>query len=69
MAFARKCDRCNNLYEPAPVKIRKKDVNAIMLIDKDFKEEYWTRHTLDLCPQCLKNLKEFLNVFREEEEA
>ena len=66
MAFARKCDRCDVLYEPIPVKIQHKDVNAIILIDKDFDNKYWNKGNIDLCPQCLQELNTFLTKYKKE---
>lgn len=31
MAFARKCDRCNALYEPIPVKVQYEDVKTLTI--------------------------------------
>lgn len=66
MAFARKCDRCNALYEPITIEVQRKDVNAIILIDKDFDNKYWNRGTMDLCPQCLEDLNAFLTKYKKE---
>lgn len=62
MSRARKCDRCGNLYEPKSIKLNDKHggFNALMLVDMDMDNTYFTRYTKDLCPACLQEFKSWL---------
>ena len=49
---AMKCDRCGKFYEE----------HEGMLVDTVLKRKYWRdRKTYDLCPECMKELEDFLN--------
>ena len=63
MAQAMKCDRCGKLYEyyeGSDTFMNTKKANAVILIDKDLKQKYWSRKTYDLCPDCMRNFEDFL---------
>ena len=50
-ARALKCDRCGKFYEG----------REGMLVDTELKRKYWRdRKTYDLCPECTKELEDFL---------
>ena len=60
---ARKCDVCKKLYEHYEGSKLFKDSkrsNAIMLIDRDLENKYWSRGTIDLCPDCMSKIENFL---------
>lgn len=60
---AKKCDRCGKLYEHYDGLSRFKkteQANAVIFIDRDLDEKYWGRKTYDLCPECMKELEDFL---------
>ena len=60
---ARKCDVCKKLYEHYEGLKQFKDSkrsNAIILIDRDLEDTYWRRETLDLCPDCMSKIENFL---------
>lgn len=63
MARARKCDRCKVLYEPKSIEVIKHNkTNALMLIDRDMDNKYFSREILDLCPKCLEEFSKWLTV-------
>ena len=55
MADAKKCDRCNRLYEypKTPYTV---DRYTVMVL-----RPYTTNKTLDLCLECTKELNKFMN--------
>lgn len=61
MSLAKKCDRCENLYEPKDVDIRGAIVNGIGLISRDAQNtNAITRRYFDLCPECLLSFANWL---------
>ena len=60
--MARKCDRCGALYESYQNCKSVKRANAIILIDRDYKNQFWERETYDLCPDCQRELCNWLNA-------
>lgn len=62
MAIAKKCDRCNKLYEPY-VKVEKQDincVNGIKLASYDLQSiKYFSIRDYDLCKECMESFKEW----------
>ena len=60
---ANKCDRCGKLYDHYCGRSRFNGgckANALILIDRDLDEEYWSRKTYDLCPACMGELETFI---------
>ena len=60
---ARTCDVCKKLYEHYEGSKLFKDSkrsNAIILIDRDLENKYWSRETIDLCPDCMSRIEYFL---------
>ena len=60
---AMKCDRCGKFYEfYEGEKIFKETekANGLMLIDMDLERKHWNRKIYDLCPECMKELEDFL---------
>ena len=62
------CDRCGMFYEYYEGGKTFKDTekaNAVTLtdifIDMDLERDYSYRQTYDLCPDCMKELEDFLN--------
>ena len=67
--LARKCDRCNALYEHyIGATLFKKDdkANGLMLLDKDLQQKYYERKFYDLCPKCMAELNAFLHTYNAE---
>lgn len=63
MMRAKKCDRCGKYYEHYEGQTRfraSERANALLLIDRDLEEKYWSRKTYDLCPECMKMLERFV---------
>ena len=61
---AKKCDRCGKLfehYDGAKEFIHTERANAILLIDRDLDNKYWSRKSYDLCPDCMKMIEELLS--------
>ena len=65
MANARKCDRCGNLYEEYNTGNNNKKFNAIMPVNLDHKGQYYPHKVLDLCPECMTKLTNWLNCNEE----
>lgn len=61
MANARKCDRCGYLYEEYNTSDNVKKFNAIMLLNLDNKRQYYPHKAIDLCPECMTKLANWLN--------
>lgn len=60
---AKKCDRCSKLYEHYDGSKKFRDTekaNALILIDSNLDNKYWSRRNLDLCPDCMKMLEVFI---------
>ena len=62
------CDRCGmfyNYYEGGKTFKVTEKANAVTLtdvfIDMDLERDYSYRQTYDLCPDCMKELEDFLN--------
>jgi protein-arginine kinase activator protein McsA len=60
---AKKCDRCGKLYEHYDGSKEFKNAeraNAVLLIDSDLDNKYWSRKSFDLCPNCMRTLEVFI---------
>lgn len=60
---AKKCDRCGKLYEHYDGSKKFRDTekaNALILIDRDLDNKYWSHRSFDLCPDCMKRLEVFI---------
>ena len=58
------CDRCKmfyNYYEGGKTFKNTERANAVILIDMDLERDYSARQIYDLCPDCMKELEDFLN--------
>lgn len=58
------CDRCKmfyNYYEGSKTFKNTERANAVILIDMDLERDYSARQIYDLCPDCMKELEDFLN--------
>ena len=63
MSLAKRCDRCEKLYEPKDIDIRGAIVNGIGLISRDAQNtNAITRRYFDLCPECLLSLANWLKI-------
>ena len=62
MANARQCDRCNSLYEKYNLMNDELKPNAIIFTTLLDSSEYFSRSCLDLCPNCMEEIKKW---FRE----
>lgn len=52
----KKCDRCGKFYGHYNRNQQFKNgerANALLLIDRDLDENYWSRKVYDLCPECM----------------
>ena len=78
---AKKCDRCDKLYEHYDGSKEFKRVqksskefknteraNAVFLIDRDLDNKYWSRKSFDLCPNCMRKLEVFIKNEEEQHE-
>lgn len=61
MGLAKRCDRCEKLYEPKDIDIRGAIVNGLGLISRDAQNtNAISRRYFDLCPECLLSLANWL---------
>lgn len=61
MGLAKRCDRCEKLYEPKDIDIRGAIVNGLGLISRDaHNTKAFPRRYFDLCPECLLSLDNWL---------
>ena len=61
MGLAKRCDRCEKLYESKDIDIRGAIVNGIGLIRRDAQNtNAISRRYFDLCPECLLSLANWL---------
>ena len=61
MGLAKRCDRCEKLYEPKDVDVCGAIINGLSLINRD-KQNLNTvaRRYFDLCPECLLSFANWL---------
>lgn len=65
---AKKCDRCGKLYEQYDGSKEFKEqgkANAIIFIDRNLDNKYWSRNSYDLCPECMAQLVSFISEGKE----
>ena len=63
MGLAKRCDRCEKLYEPKDIDIRGAIVNGLGLISRDAQNtNAITRRYFDLCPECLLSFTNWLKI-------
>ena len=61
MGLAKRCDRCEKLYEPKYIDIRGAIVNGLGLISRDAQNtNAISRRYFDLRPECLLSLANWL---------
>ena len=61
MSLAKRCDRCEKLYETKDIDIRGAIVNGLGLISRDAHNiNVVHRIYFDLCPECLLSLANWL---------
>lgn len=61
MSLAKRCDRCEKLYEPKDIDIRGAIANGLGLISCDaHNTKAFPRRYFDLCPECLLSLDNWL---------
>ena len=52
--LSRKCERCGSFYDYYEgITNNDEKANAILFIDRDLGNKYWSRKTYDLCPVCI----------------
>lgn len=60
---AKKCDRCGKFYESYEGSREFKNTkrsNAVILIDRDLNNKYWSRESFYLCQNCMRKLEKFI---------
>lgn len=65
MGLAKKCDRCGAFYNNYNEAQNPKKINAIMTLNTDKYNKYFSNEILNLCPNCEQNFWKWLN-YREE---
>lgn len=68
MAIAKKCDICGKLYEEYNVRQSKDNFNGFMLLNIDYKGNYFHGPACDCCPECMKSIREHINSLMKKEE-
>ena len=58
--IAKKCDRCGVYYDTYNVKRNRGNVNGIMFLNIDERGDYFGHKAIDLCPECMKAVKNFV---------
>lgn len=68
MAYARKCDRCGNFYDPYTKRSDSGPVNSLQLLETSMDGIIrQTRKTFDLCPECMNKIINFLENKEEDD--
>ena len=63
MSLAKRCDRCEKLYEPKDIDIRGAIVNGLSLVNRDEQNSRAvSRKYFDLCPECLLSFANWLKI-------
>ena len=63
MSLAKRCDRCEKLYEPKDIDIRGVIVNGLSLVNRDEQNSRAvSRKYFDLCPECLLSFATWLKI-------
>lgn len=57
MACAKKCDRCEKLYEEYNFEDDEKNPNGIMVLNLDYQRHFYSHTAMVLCPDCMKEVK------------
>lgn len=64
---AKKCDRCGKFYEEYNVANDEKNVNTIRTYNCEIDKGVYSHGPYDLCPECSKQLVDWLFKFSREE--
>ena len=63
MGLAKRCDRCEKLYEPKDIDIRGAIVNGLATISRAAHTiNVVPRRYFDLCPECLPSFANWLKI-------
>ena len=68
MAVAKKCDICGKLYEEYNVKQSKDNFNGFILLNIDYKGNYFHGPACDCCPECMKSILKHISSLTKKEE-
>ena len=60
MACAKKCDRCEKLYEEYNFEDDEKNPNGIMVLNLDYQRHFYSHIAMDLCPNCMKEFQDWM---------
>lgn len=55
---AKKCDRCGKYYDSYGTNSDHKNTNAVMFVNVDRNGHYFSHGIIDLCPECMNEVKE-----------
>ena len=64
MAMAKKCDICGKLYEIYNVDKDADNVNGLTYLNIDAKGDYYKNKVIDCCPECMKSIKNHIDMLR-----
>ena len=63
MSLAKRCDRCEKLYEPKDMDVCGAIVNGLSLINRDEQNSRTiSRRYLDVCQECLLSFANWLKI-------
>lgn len=57
---AKKCDICGKLYEIYDTKCNSEKFNALIPINVDETDKWWSHNYIDLCPACRDAIKSLM---------
>lgn len=59
---AKKCDRCGKYYDGYGINNDPKNTNAVMFVSADKDGRYFSHEIIDLCPECMNEVNEFVKA-------
>lgn len=59
---AKKCDRCGKYYDSYGTNDDLKNTNAVMFVNANKNGQYFSHGVIDLCPECMNEVKEFVKA-------
>lgn len=67
--IAKKCDRCGKYYDTYNVSHDRKKPSGMMFLNVDENRNYFTNPVIDLCPECMEAVKNFVQGVGDNGEA
>lgn len=64
MSIIKKCDVCGSVYEPYNDEDDRNNTNGFMFLNIDTYQNYYRHKPIDLCPECMCNMKLIIDVVK-----